>query len=101
MKKIFLIIIATLGITVVFGQVRLDQNMVQLATQYYNARDFEKAAPLFKDIYQISNNRHYFRLFISSLQKSSNIRKLKKRSEKRYAVTATRNPTCWCTGDNC
>jgi predicted Zn-dependent protease len=67
MKKIFLIIIATLGITVVFGQVRLDQNMVQLATQYYNARDFEKAAPLFKDIYQISNNRHYFRLFISSL----------------------------------
>ena len=67
MKKIFLIIIATIGITVVFGQVRLDQNMVQLATQYYNARDFEKAAPLFKDIYQVSNNRHYFRLYISSL----------------------------------
>ena len=41
--------------------------MVQLATQYYNARDFEKAAPLFKDIYQVSNNRHYFRLYISSL----------------------------------
>jgi predicted Zn-dependent protease len=67
MKKIFLIIIATIAITVVYGQVRLDQNMVQLATQYYNARNFEKAAPLFKDIYQVSNNRHYFRLFISSL----------------------------------
>lgn len=67
MKKILLIIVAILSITVVSGQVKLDQSMVQLATQYYNARDFEKAAPLFKDIYQVSNNRHYFRLYISSL----------------------------------
>lgn len=51
----------------VFGQVQLDQNMVQLATQYYNARDFEKAAPMLKDIYEISKNRYYFRLYLASL----------------------------------
>jgi Tfp pilus assembly protein PilF/outer membrane protein assembly factor BamD (BamD/ComL family) len=67
MKKFLLIIVATFCLTAVSGQVTIDQNMVQLATQYYNARDFEKAAPLFKDIYQVSNNRYYFRLFISSL----------------------------------
>lgn len=41
--------------------------MVQLAVQYYNARDYEKAAPLLKDIYRISNNRSYFRMYISSM----------------------------------
>jgi len=67
MKKIFLLILAIISITLATGQARLDQNMIQLATQYYNSRDFEKAAPLFKDIYQISNNRYYFRLYIASL----------------------------------
>ena len=41
--------------------------MVQLATQYYNAREYDKAAPLLKEIYDISNNRYYFRLFLMSL----------------------------------
>ncbi len=67
MKRFFLSILALLAAAAVFGQVRLDQSMIQLATQYYNARDFEKAAPLLKDIYKVSNNRYYFRLYIASL----------------------------------
>ena len=67
MKKILLILVAISSVIIAGGQVNLDQNMIQLATQYSNSRDFEKAAPLFKDIYQVSNNRYYFRLYISSL----------------------------------
>lgn len=49
------------------GQARLDQNMVQLATNYYNSADFEKAAPLLREIFEVSSNYYYFRLYISSL----------------------------------
>ncbi len=90
MKNIFLNILIIFSVTVVSGQARLDQNMVQLATQYYNAREFEKAAPLFKDIYQISNNRYYFRLYIASLTELQ--RYLEAEEEIRREMRRNRDP---------
>jgi outer membrane protein assembly factor BamD (BamD/ComL family) len=59
--------ITLLLFTAASGQARLDQNMVQLATNYYNSADFEKAAPLLREIFDASSNYYYFRLYIASL----------------------------------
>lgn len=67
MVRYLLMLACILLFSSVRGQARLDQNMVQLATQYYNMREYEKAAPLLKEIYDISNNRYYFRLYLMSL----------------------------------
>jgi hypothetical protein len=90
MKRLFLCILFFLVVAAVFGQVRLDQSMIQLATQYYNARDFEKAAPLFKDIYKVSNNRYYFRLYISSLTELQRFQDAE--NEIRSEIKRDRNP---------
>jgi tetratricopeptide (TPR) repeat protein len=43
------------------------QTSSRLAISYYNAKDYEKAAPLLLDVYQLSRNIYYFRLYIISL----------------------------------
>lgn len=47
------------------------QNEVQmtsrLALSYYNAKDYEKAAPLLLEVYNLSKNNYYFRLYLNSL----------------------------------
>lgn len=72
------------------GQVNPDQNMIQLATQYYNTRDFERAAPLLKEIYEVSSNRHYFRLYISSLTEMQRYREAE--DEIRREIRKSRDP---------
>lgn len=47
--------------------INLSQNSINLAIQYYNSGDYEKAAPLFLDVYQTSQNRYYFRLYTNAL----------------------------------
>jgi len=90
MKRLFFTIVAFLIVATVSGQVRPDQSMIQLATQYYNARDFEKAAPLLKDIYKVSNNRYYFRLYISSLTELQRFQEAE--NEIRNEIKRDRNP---------
>ena len=64
----FLVTILTIFLVfVAAGQVIPDQTNVQLATQYYNNREFEKAAPLLKEVYETSKNRYYYRLYLLSL----------------------------------
>ena len=43
------------------------QTDAQLAVAYYNARDFEKAAPLLLATYKNSKNNYYFRLYLNAL----------------------------------
>ncbi len=43
------------------------QSTTQLALSYYNAKDFEKAAPLLYEVYELSKNNYYFRLYLTSL----------------------------------
>ncbi len=55
------------GLDSVSAQSNPDRGNVELATQYYTNRDFEKAAPLFRELYLVSRNRSYFRLYLSCL----------------------------------
>jgi len=43
------------------------QTKSSLAIRYYNARDFEKAMPLLKDVYNTTHSSTYFRYYITCL----------------------------------
>ena len=43
------------------------QRTTQLALSYYNAKDFEKAVPFLYEVYELSKNNYYFRLYLTSL----------------------------------
>lgn len=87
----YLLIVALLGaVLLVNGQVNLDQNMIPLATQYYNSRDYERAAPLLKEIYEVTANRHYFRLYISSLTEMQRYREAEE--DIRREIRKSRDP---------
>lgn len=67
MNRFLLTLFSFFIVFVASAQVIPDQTNVQLATQYYNNREFEKAAPLLKEVYETSKNRYYYRLFLLSL----------------------------------
>jgi tetratricopeptide (TPR) repeat protein len=69
MKYIVATLFLFFNINLVLSQDR--QNEIQttskLALSYYNAKDYEKAAPLLLEVYNLSKNNYYFRLFLTSL----------------------------------
>ncbi|MHA7111089.1 tetratricopeptide repeat protein [Sunxiuqinia elliptica] len=48
-------------------QLKLDTQTLQLANQYYRNQDFDKAAAMYKEIYEISGSQHYFNLYLNCL----------------------------------
>jgi len=70
MKKFLTIIIILLFALCSGAQVQPTnqrQTTIQLAVKYYNEKNFEKAAPLFKDVLKISSSKHYFKLYLTCL----------------------------------
>lgn len=71
MKKIIIlfsvIFFAGFAVNAQQANINLNQNTINLAIQYYNSGDYEKAAPLFLDVYQTTQNRYYFRLYTNAL----------------------------------
>jgi len=69
MKFIILTILTVFSLNFVIAQ--NIQNEIQtntrLAFSYYNDKDFEKAAPLLLEVYNLSKNTYYFTLYIISL----------------------------------
>lgn len=67
MNRFLLTLFSFFIVFVASAQVNPDQTTVQLATQYYNNREFDKAAPLLREVYETSKNRYYYRLYLLSL----------------------------------
>ncbi|MCD6355493.1 MAG: tetratricopeptide repeat protein [Prolixibacteraceae bacterium] len=68
MKNILFILLFVLGLEAVAQQKRSQlQTNSQLSIAYYNTKDYEKAAPLLLEVYRISHNSYYFRLYLTSL----------------------------------
>jgi tetratricopeptide (TPR) repeat protein len=69
MKYFLFIFLYFFAVTGVFGQ--NEQNQIQtqsnLAFQYYNARDFERAAPLLQQVYELTKNSTYFKYYLDCL----------------------------------
>ncbi len=69
MKYIFILCILVFGLNVSFGQQKRSelQTKSSLAIRYYNAKDYEKALPLLKEVHKLSRNSTYFRYYINCL----------------------------------
>jgi len=70
MKYLFSILILVWSLSFVSAQ-QNQRNELQtkssLAIRYFNARDFEKAMPLLKDVYNTTHSSTYFRYYITCL----------------------------------
>ena len=68
-KYFSFIIIFILSLESVQAQNRQNeiQTSSQLALTFYNAKDFEKAAPLLLEVYNLTRNSYYLRLYLTSL----------------------------------
>ena len=71
MKYFLFIILFVFAVSGVTGQVNQVQNQIQtqsnLAFQYYNARDYEKALPLLFGVYETTKNATYFKYYLDCL----------------------------------
>lgn len=67
-----------------------ERGNVELATHYYTQRNFENAAPLFKELYQTSRNRSHFRLYLSCLTELGRFQEAE--NELRREIRAHREP---------
>ena len=69
MRHFILLLILITGLNTGFAQQQQSevQTKSSLAIRYYNAKDFEKAAPLLKEVHQLTRNSTYFRYYINSL----------------------------------
>lgn len=69
MKYFLFILLYFFTVAVVTGQNAQNQIQTQtnLAFQYYNARDFEKAAPLLQQVYELTKNSTYFKYYLDCL----------------------------------
>jgi tetratricopeptide (TPR) repeat protein len=69
MKYFLFIILFFLGCFSVVGQDNQNQIQTQsnLAFQYYNARDFERAEPLLYQVFELTKNTTYFKYYLDCL----------------------------------
>lgn len=68
-KYFIVILLLVFGINNGFAQQKRSelQTKSSLAIKYYNAKDYEKAMPLLKEVHKLSRNSTYFRYYINSL----------------------------------
>jgi tetratricopeptide (TPR) repeat protein len=69
MKYLPVLLLIIININIVVAQNRQTEIQTNsgLALSYYNAKDYEKAAPLLLEVYKLSGNNYFFRLFLNSL----------------------------------
>ena len=49
------------------AQTRIDANKLQLASRYYQEKEFEKAAVLYQEIFEQSKSQHYYNYYLNCL----------------------------------
>lgn len=69
MKYTLIILLLVIGFNESFAQRKRSeiQTKSSLAIKYYNAKDWEKALPLLKEVHKITRNSTYFRYYITCL----------------------------------
>ncbi len=69
MRHFIILLLLITGLNTGFAQQQRSevQTKSSLAIRYYNAKDFEKAAPLLKEVHELTRNSTYFRYYINSL----------------------------------
>ena len=74
MKQLLPIIILVLALNTVFAQQKPRselQTKSSLAIRYYSAKDYEKAIPLLKEVYQLTRSATYLRYYVDCLTQTN------------------------------
>ncbi|WP_347838980.1 tetratricopeptide repeat protein [uncultured Draconibacterium sp.] len=69
MRYILTMLVVLIGLNTGFAQQKRTeiQTKSSLAIRYYNAKDYEKAAPLLNEVYKTTRNSTYYRYYINCL----------------------------------
>ncbi len=69
MRNLFFILLIISNFTTALAQNKQQeiQTNSRLAISYYSAKEFDKAAPLLLEVYNLSGNDYYFRLYLVSM----------------------------------
>lgn len=94
MKNIFIILLAFFSLNLAFAQNLPNelQTASKLALAYYNAKDFEKAAPLLLEVYNLSKNNYYFRLYLNALIETQNFEEAETQIQNEIKKQRSPNP---------
>jgi len=65
--KYLLMLCGLLMLQAASGQTTSDNSTLMMASKYYEAREYSKAAPLFRELHNTSGNIYYFRTYIQCL----------------------------------
>jgi tetratricopeptide (TPR) repeat protein len=66
MKYFAFVLLSLISVTA-WSQGRVDATNLQLAGKYYQEKNYEKAAPLYEQIYQASQSTVYFNMYLDCL----------------------------------
>ncbi|MDX1285898.1 MAG: tetratricopeptide repeat protein, partial [Draconibacterium sp.] len=94
MRYLIIILLLVFGLNESFGQRKRTplQTKSSLAIKYYSAKDYEKAIPLLKEVYQLSRNGTYFRYYIICLVETKNYDAAESEIEKEIKKQKTPRP---------
>jgi tetratricopeptide (TPR) repeat protein len=92
MKQIIGIFILIHIFLSVSGQVDVNQTNAQLAQQYFTDKEFGKAAPLYKSLYNVTKSYYYFRQYISCLAEQSLLDEADDEIKREFKKTKTPSP---------
>ncbi len=94
MKYIFITILVFFSLNQALAQNQPNelQTASKLALAYYNAKEFEKAAPLLLEVYNLSKNNYYFRLYLNSLIETQNFEEAETQIQNEIKKQRTPNP---------
>lgn len=73
------------------AQVRIDAQKLQLANRYYNDKEFEKAAVLYKQIFEQSKSPHYYNYYLNCLIELSDFDTAEKSIKQQYRRSKDQN----------
>lgn len=89
MKKLLLLFLFALSMTVAVGQNQRSQEE-QLGIQYYQNGEFEKAAPMFEKVYNANPNSYIYYYYYQTLLQLGNFKeaeKVVKKQQKKFPTT--------------
>lgn len=92
MKKLLLTFFIAFLIVPLFGQqVQQTQNKAQLASSFFRDKQYEKAAPLFRELFEESNSANFFEYYINCLILMKDYENAIKVLKKQYRATKNTN----------
>ena len=90
--KYLLLFSGILALNIAFGQIKSDNSTIIMANKYYETREFNKAAPLFKELHSTTGNIYYFRTYIQCLAEMQSFEQAENEIKKEIRRTKNQYP---------